>query len=82
MATKRIHREQTPRQNGQSNLDWGGAKLLTPPRVACTLQMSETRVLGWLKNGDLRGLKINRRWYVSPGQLEAFLEGRANVPRS
>ncbi len=80
MATQKIYPEQTPRQIGQSNLRWGAAKFLTSSQVAHTLQMSETRVLEWLKNGDLGGLKTAHRWYISPRQLEAFLAARANVP--
>ncbi len=82
MATQKIYREQTPRQIDQSNLRWGAAKFLTSSQVARTLQLSETRVLEWLKNGDLGGLKTGRRWYILPRQLEVFLEARANVPRS
>ena len=81
MATQKFHREQTPRQIGQSKLRWGAAKFLTSPQVARTLQVSETRVLEWLKNGDLGGLMTGRRWYITPRQLEVFLEARANVPR-
>ena len=80
MATQKIYREQTLRQIGQTNLRWGAAKFLTSSQVARTLQVSETRVLGWLKNGDMGGLKTGRRWYVSPRQLEAFLEARATRP--
>ena len=82
MATIKLFREQTPRNIGQSDLNWNDAKIRTSGQVARALQVTETRVLGWLKKGDLRGLETGRRWYVSPGQLEAFLEVRANVPRS
>ncbi len=82
MAAQKFYREQAPRQIGQPNLKWGGVKFLTSPQVARTLQVSETRVLGWLNNGNLGGLTTGRRWYVSPRQLEEFLEARANVPRS
>ncbi len=82
MATQEIYREQTPRQIGQSNLRWGTAKFLTSSQVARTLQVSETRVLKWLKNRDLESLKTGRRWYISRRQLEVFLEARANISRS
>ncbi len=82
MATQNFYLEQTPRQIGQSNLRWGAAKFLTSPQAARTLRVSETRVLEWLKNGDLGGLKTGRGWYISRRQLEVFLEARANVPRS
>ena len=82
MATKKIHREQTPRHIGQPNLRWDGPMFLATPQVARELQVSETRVLRWLKNGEMRGLQTGRRWYITPRQLEAFLDARANVPRS
>lgn len=82
MATQKFPREPTPRQIGRSDLGGGPAKFLTSPQVARTLRVSETRVLVWLKNGDLGGLKTGRRWYISPHQLDVFLEARANVPRS
>jgi excisionase family DNA binding protein len=82
MATQKFYREQTPRQIGQSNLRRSGAKFRTSSQVARTLQVSETKVLEWLKNGDMGGLMTGRRWYISPHQLEVFLEARANVPRT
>ncbi len=82
MTIQKIRREQTPRQIGRSILGCGGPKFLAYPQVARTLQVSEARVLGWLKNGDLGGLMTGRRWYITPRQLEVFLEARANVPRS
>jgi excisionase family DNA binding protein len=82
MATRKIYREQTPRHIGQSNLRWGTAKFRSSSQVAYTLQVSETKVLEWLKNGDMGGLRTGRRWYITRRQLEVFLEARANVPRS
>ena len=82
---KTVHEAlKSPDQTASSPIEpaWGGTKFLAPPQVARTLQMSKTRVLRWLKNGDLGGLQTSGRWYVSPRQLEAFLEARANVPRS
>jgi len=82
MATQKFYGEQAPRQISQSDLRGGAAKFLTSPQVARTLQVSETKVLEWLKNGDMGGLVTGRRWYITPRQLEVFLEARANVPRS
>ena len=82
MTARKIYGEQTPRQIGQYNLRWGTVKFLTPSQVARALQVSETRVLKWLKNRDLESLKTDRRWYISRRQLEVFLEARANVSRS
>ncbi len=81
MVTEIFDREQTSRQIVPSNFRWGAERFLTSPQISRRLQVSETRVLEWLKNGDLRGLKTRRRWYVSARQLEVFLEARANVPR-
>jgi len=82
MVTQKFYREQAPQQIGQADLRWGTAKLLTSPQVARALQVSDTRVLEWLRNGDLGGLKTGRRWYISTRQLDVFLEARANAPRS
>ena len=81
MVNHEIHREQTQRQIDQSSLRWGTAKSLTSSQVARTLQVSETRVLGWLENGELGGLKAGYRWYISPRHLDVFLEARANIPQ-
>jgi excisionase family DNA binding protein len=55
-------------------------KLLTPPQVAERLQVNERTVTQWLRKGHLRGFKIGKEWRVSMRDLEAFLEGSANVP--
>ncbi len=82
MAIRKIYRDQTQRQIDQSSLRWGTAKSLTSSQVARTLQVSETKVLGWLENGELGGLKTHFRWYISPQHVEVFLEARANIPQS
>ena len=82
MVNREIHRDQTKRQIGQSSLRWGTAKPLTSSQVARTLQVSETKVLGWLENGELGGLKTHFRWYISPQHVDVFLEARANIPQS
>lgn len=82
MATQEFYPGRTKRHISQSNSRSGFPKFLTSTQVARTLQVSETRVLEWLKNGELGGLKTGDRWYISPRHLEAFLEARANVPRS
>jgi excisionase family DNA binding protein len=56
-------------------------KLLTPPQVAEKLQVNERTVTQWLRKGHLRGFKIGKEWRVSTKDLEAFLEGSANVPQ-
>ncbi len=81
MATLKLFRRQTLPQIGQSDLKWNDAKFRTSAQVARTLQVTETKVLEWLKNGEMGGLVTGRRWYVTPRQFEDFLEARANVPR-
>lgn len=56
-------------------------KLLTPPQVAEKLQVNERTVTQWLRKGHLRGFKIGKEWRVSSKDLDAFLEGSANVPQ-
>ncbi len=56
------------------------ARLLTPRRIAVRLKVSEAKVLRWLREGDLRGLRTDNEWRVSERQLGAFLEERANIP--
>ncbi len=55
-------------------------KLWTPPQVAERLQINERTVTQWLRKGHLRGFKIGKEWRVSPCDLQAFLEGSANIP--
>ncbi len=55
-------------------------KLLTPTDVANRLQVNERTVTLWLRRGQLRGFKIGKSWRISPDDLQAFLEARANMP--
>ncbi len=55
-------------------------KLLTPTDVANSLQVNERTVTQWLRKGHLRGFKIGKEWRISPGDLQAFLEARENMP--
>ena len=54
------------------------SKLLTPVQIADTLQLTESTITRWLRNGRLRGFKVGRDWRVSPADLDAFLEEQAN----
>ncbi len=58
------------------------ARILSPRQVAECLQVSERKVLRWLRVGNLRGLRIDNEWRVSERHLGAFLEERANIPAS
>lgn len=55
-------------------------RALTPAQVARRLQVSEGRVVRWLRAGQLRGLRCRGRWWTSTLALAAFLERRANRP--
>ena len=55
-------------------------KLLTPSNVADRLQVNERTVTLWLRKGHLRGFKVGKEWRISPDDLQAFLEARANMP--
>ncbi|MDX1424417.1 MAG: helix-turn-helix domain-containing protein [Kiloniellales bacterium] len=55
-------------------------RALTPAQVARRLQVSEGRVVRWLRAGHLRGLRCRGRWWTSTLALAAFLETRANRP--
>ena len=55
-------------------------RTLTPAQVARRLQVSEARVVRWLRSGHLHGLKLGDQWRTSSVSLAAFLEARANRP--
>ena len=55
-------------------------RTLTPAQVARRLQVSEARVVRWLRSGHLHGLKLGDQWRTSSLSLATFLEARANRP--
>ncbi len=55
-------------------------KMLTPTDVANRLQVNERTVTLWLRKRYLRGFKIGKEWRISPDDLQAYLETRANMP--
>ncbi len=55
-------------------------KLLTPTDVANRLQVNERTVTLWLRKGHMHGFKVGKEWRISPDDLQAFLEARANRP--
>lgn len=54
--------------------------LMTPMQIAERLQISERTITQWLRKGHLRGFKIGKEWRISQGDLDAFLEAKANIP--
>ncbi len=53
---------------------------LTLSQVAGRLQMDERIIIQFLRDQQLRGVKRDDVWLISVGDLNAFLESRANVP--
>ncbi len=53
---------------------------LTLSQVAERLQTDERIIIQWLRAHQLRGFKRDDVWLISAGDLNAFLESRANVP--
>ena len=62
-----------------------GRTFLIPREVAERLGINVTRVLGWIRAGQLRATNISNsptrpRWRIKPADLDAFLESRSNKP--
>ena len=51
---------------------------MTPAQVAAHLQVSERRVICWMRGGQLVGLRIGNQWRTSTLHLASFLDARAN----
>lgn len=49
-------------------------RYLSPDEVAQRLNVKPLTVRRWLKNGNLKGLKLGRLWRVRESNLEAFLK--------
>ena len=50
-------------------------RLMTPEEVAEALQLHHLTVLKFIKNKDLKSIKLGRIYRVKESDLEAFLEG-------
>ncbi len=48
---------------------------LTPKEIAELLDVHFNTVLYWLRNGNLKGVKVGRRWRVKPEWLKEFILG-------
>ena len=59
---------------------------LTPPQVAKRYGVSEEKVIGWVRRGELRALNLatrrtgRPRWKIAYADLLAFESARAAVP--
>ena len=54
------------------------ARSMTPAQVAAHLQVSEHRVVKWLREGQLLGVRTGKKWRTSTLHLAVFLQARAN----
>jgi len=54
--------------------------MLTVHEVADLLKMRESTVRAWIRDGELRAIKMGRDWRVAVKDLETFLEDHANRP--
>lgn len=54
-------------------------KLLTVDEVASILRVSEQMVRWYLKNEELKGLKLKREWRIKESDLNEFIERNMNV---
>ena len=52
--------------------------LLTVHDVADLLQVKESTVRSWIKDRELRAIKLGREWRVAVKDLEAFVNAHAN----
>jgi len=57
---------------------------LTPPEVAKTLRVSESKVASWIRSGRLRAYNVSEgqrpKYRIRADDLDAFLAGRVVTP--
>ena len=59
---------------------------VTPADIAKALGVNQTKVLGWIRRGELRAVNVaatpgrRPRWRIAPEGLEAFLAARSAQP--
>ena len=57
-------------------------RMLTPPQVADRLGIDASKIIGWIRNGELVAVNVAKtvsgrpRWRVAQSELEAFLRRR------
>lgn len=56
-------------------------RLLTVEEVAARVRVNGDTVRRWLRNGELRGIKLSNKagYRIRPDDLEAFLRSRENA---
>ncbi len=52
--------------------------MMTVHEVADLLKVKESTVRSWIKENDLRAIKLGRDWRVAVKDLEAFVNAHAN----
>lgn len=55
-------------------------RLMSVEEVATQLDVTEETVRRWLRNGDLRGIRLSRKagWRIREADLQAFLDKRTS----
>ncbi|WP_193179796.1 helix-turn-helix domain-containing protein [Nisaea sediminum] len=56
--------------------------LLTIHEVSDLLKMKESTVRNWIRDGELRAIKMGRDWRVAEKDLESYLNAHANKPEA
>jgi len=62
--------------------------MLTPPEIARRLRVKPEKVVGWIRQGELRAINVARRgsrrprFRIQQTDLEDFLLGRSVKPRT
>ncbi len=51
---------------------------LTVEEVAAMLRLNVVTIYRWLRNNELRGIKLGKEWRIKESDLEAFLESHYN----
>lgn len=55
------------------------SKLLTPQEVAEHLLLKPVTVKKYLRQGELKGIKIGNRWRIKESELQNFLERQSEA---
>lgn len=56
------------------------APFMTIQEVADLMNVSKTTVRGWIKNDELRAVKLEREFRIAKIDLQRFVEARLTVP--
>ncbi len=63
-------------------------RALSPPALAEKLRVKPQKVLGWIKDGQLKAVNVAEsragrpRWRILPEAIEEFLTARSSTPES